>query len=517
MATYLQKRGQIFLAQEDWPHILENVSKRGIVGRDAEQKTLAEMLASKRSELLALYGRRRIGKTYLIRQYLGEAAGTYFEVTGTKSGSATLQRRRFREALESTFLGGQPLPDFRSWEDALSYLSDELQRRAQAEPKKTIVIFFDELPWLATPRAGMLEAIDYHWNARWSKIPQLKVVLCGSAASWMLRRIVHAKSGLHNRLTRQIRLAPLSLAETDKYLKARGMRMKPRETLELYLALGGVPYYLDRLIRSESVTEAIGRLCFERDGPLRNEFDDVFASLFEEHEEHMLLLRTLAKRAEGMTRQDLVIASGLRSGGGLNRRLQELEESGFIARIAPYGSLKKSTQYRVIDEFTLFYLRWMDHAPRGVLARGGASYFRARAETPSYKAWQGYAFEGVCLKHARELQRALGIDNLVTSVGTWRFVPRAKSEKRRGAQVDLLFDRRDNVINLCELKFSNDPYVVSKSYARELKDKMSLFAEYTKTRKRVILTLVSPYGLKPNTWSEDLIDRVVDATALFRS
>jgi hypothetical protein len=473
------------------------------------------MLASKRSELLALYGRRRIGKTFLIREFLGVKAGAFLEVTGTKSGSAALQRRRFREAVEKALLDGRPLPEFRNWEDALSYLSELIERHAKAEPRRTIVVFFDELPWLATARGGLLEAIDYQWNARWSKIPQLKVVLCGSAASWMLRRIVHAKAGLHNRLTRQIRLAPLSLAEAANYLKARGLRLKPREILELYLALGGVPYYLDRITRSESVTEAIGRLCFERAGALRNEFDDVFASLFEEHAEHISLLRTLAKRAQGMTRQDLIDASGMSTGGGLNRRIQELEESGFIARITPYGSLTKSTQYRVIDEFTLFYLRWMDRAPRGVLARGGATYFRARAETPSYKTWLGYAFESVCLKHAQELQRALGIDHLVTGVGTWRFVPTAKSDKRRGAQVDLLFDRRDGVINLCEVKFSNEPFVVSKAYARELKEKLALFEEHTRTKKRIILTLVAPYGLKPNTWSEDLVDRVVDAAALF--
>ncbi len=196
--------------------------------------------------------------------------------------------------------------------------------------------------------------------------------------------------------------------------------------------------------------------------------------------------------------------------------MDELEESGFITRVEPFAAKVKNTLFRVVDQYVLFYLRWIEHAPRGVLARGGASYWTARARTPAYASWMGYAFEGTCLKHASEIARALGIVNLVTAVNTWRFVPRAKSAVRRGAQVDLLFDRRDGVINLCELKFSAEPFTVTKQYARELKEKLSLFEEHTKTKKRVILTLVAPFGLKPNTWSEDLIDRVVEGKALFQ-
>ena len=473
------------------------------------------MMASNQAELLALYGRRRVGKTFLVREVVEPLSGTFLEITGTRSGASSLQRRRFREAIERAFPVGDPLPDFASWDEALAHLSDSIERRVKERPNEAIAVFFDELPWLATPRSHLLETLDYYWNARWSRIRQLKVVLCGSAASWMLRRIVRAKGGLHNRLTREIRLEPFTLAETREYLNGQKIRLKLRETLELYMALGGVPYYLDLLTPGESVPEAVGRLCFARSGPLRDEFESVFASLFEEHGEHIEIVRALAQRSAGMTRQELIGATSIASGGGLNRRLEELEESGFITRVEPFGAKVKNTQFRVIDQFCLFYLRWMEGAPRGVLSRGGAAYWKARAQTPAYKSWSGYAFEGICLQHAREIERALEIDNLVTGVGAWRFVPRDTTDVRRGAQVDLLFDRRDAVINLCELKFSDGPFVVSKAYAKELKEKVQLFEQHTKTKKRVILTLVAPFGLKANTWSEDLIERVVDGEALF--
>ena len=467
----------------------DRVAKSTLVGREIERKILAEMSASSKPELIVLYGRRRIGKTCLVREALG---------------------------IESVFLGGHPLPDFTSWETALSYLADLVERRRREQPGEPIVLFFDELPWLAAPRSRLLEAIDYIWNARLSKIAEVKMILCGSAASWMLRRIVHAKGGLHNRITRQIRLEPFSLRETADFLQASRVRLKSREILELYLALGGVPYYLSLVERGKSVSEIVG-LCFERSGRLRTEFDDVFASLFENHEEHIAILRALAKRKEGLNRNDLIAATRFSSGGGLNRRLQELEEAGFIARVNPWRARVKNTMFRVIDEYTLFYLKWIERAPRGILARGASAYWTSMTQTPRYVAWAGYAFESVCFKHAREIQRALGIESLVTDVGTWRWAPRAKSSTRDGAQVDLLFDRRDAVINLCEIKFSTEPFVVTKAYARQLREKTELFERHAGTRKRVILTLIAPYGLKTNAWSEDLIDRVVDADAFFRT
>jgi hypothetical protein len=408
------------------------------------------------------------------------------------------------------------LPDFRTWDDALSYLTGLVEAREAAHPEQPIVLFFDELPGLAAPKSRLLESLDYYWNRSLSRVASVKLVVGGSAASWMLRRIVLAKGGLHNRITRQIRLEPFTVREARTYLASRQIRLKSVELLQLYMALGGVPYYLSLVPRGQSVAGAIGALCFERAGPLQAEFANVLASLFSDHEGHAAILRALAKRKEGRTRDELVEATERTSGGSLNRRLQELEEAGFIARVEPYGKKVKSALYRVIDEYTLFYLKWIEPAPKGILARGGARHWQAMSQTAGYAAWAGYAFESICLKHARELESALGIENLVTAVGSWRFLPSGRTPHRMGAQIDLLFERRDGVINLCEMKFSTEPFVVTKAYARELRDKIALFEAQTKTKKRVILTLVAPLGLKRNAWSEGLIEQVVDESALLR-
>ena len=487
---------------------------KSIVGRTHEIALFDEVLKSGRAELVALYGRRRVGKTYLVRNHLAPRAGTYLEVTGTLNGSAALQRRRFREAVEAAFNNNQPLPDLPSWEDALSYLTTLVEARAQARPRETIVLFFDELPWLSTARSRLLEALDYHWNRRLSQVDQVKVVLCGSAASWMLRRIVHARGGLHNRLTRSIRLEPFTVRDANAYLQSRRVRLAPLEMLQLYMTLGGVPYYLNLVERGRSVPDVVGRLAFEQGGPLQSEFQDVFQSLFYHHDEHITLLRALARKREGLTRNELLAATGLTSGGGVNRRLQELEEAGFVGRVEPFAAIKKNAMYRVIDEYTLFYLKWMERAPKGVLARGGAAHWRSVSQTPAYTAWAGYAFESLCYKHALELIRALDIENLVTSVGTWRHVPKNRSARRQGAQVDLLFERRDGVVHLIEIKFVGAPFVVTRAYAQSLKEKVQLFEQQSKVRARIIVTLVAPFGLKTNAWSEGLIDRVVDISSL---
>lgn len=491
-------------------HLSLHKVAKSISGRKREQQLLQEVASSDRAEFVAVYGRRRVGKTFLVREFFEDRASVFLEVTGTKDGPAGLQRRRFREAVEHSFAIDYPLPEFANWNDALAFLTSTIVRRAERRPGEAIVVFFDELPWLATPRSGLLEAIDYYWNRTLSRLAEVKLIVCGSAASWMLRRIVDAKGGLHNRLTRSLRLDPFSLAETRDYLRGRRMKHGLTELFRLYMALGGVPYYLSLVKRGESVAQSIGRLCFEHGGPLQREFEVSFASLFDGHESHIAILRALAQKQTGMTRDEIIEATKLGSGGSLNRRLDELEQSGFVARVQPYGRRTKSTSFRLIDEFTIFHLRWIEAAPRGVLARGGTKHWQAVARTPGFSAWSGYAFESICLKHAAELERALGIDGLVVARGAWRHVAPRGRPAREGAQVDLLFDRSDGVINLCELKFSQAPYVVTKAYASDLRHKIEIFERRTKTRKRCVLTLVSPFGLKPNTWSEDLVEVVVD-------
>ncbi len=376
-------------------------------------------------------------------------------------------------------------------------------------------MFLDELPWLATPRSGLLPALDHVWNTRLSRVPGLTMVLCGSAASWMLDKLVHARGGLHNRITRRMRLSPFTLGETKAYLEeVRGVRWDVPQLLELTMALGGVPHYLRQVRQGLSAAQNIAATCFDPNGQLYDEFPRLFASLFANSQTHDGLVRAIAKRNAGVSRDELIAATGLSTGGALGRKLGELEEAGFIARAVPYGRRSKGTTYRLIDEYSKFYLTWIESAPRGLLAADGAQHWLGQRQTPAYRAWAGFAFEALCLKHAAAIRNDLGIGSIPAVVSTWRDVPRARSAVRTGAQVDLLFDRADGVITLCEIKHASDDFVISKQYARALHDKIEIFRNRTGTRKQISLVLVTTHGLKRNLWSEDLIDGVVTADAM---
>ena len=486
-----------------------------LVGRDKERRILDAMLASPEAELVALYGRRRVGKTTLVREHLEPLADTFVHVTGEKDASAAVQLHGFKRELERVFYGGAPLPPLASWREGLRLLADLVERAVASRPDGRVVVFLDELPWLSTPRSGLLQALDHVWNTRLVRVPQLCVVLCGSAASWMLDKLVHAKGGLHNRITRRMRLEPFTLAETREYLVARGLRWEPQQVIELTLALGGVPYYLRHVRRGGSAAQNVAALCFGKDAPLADEFTRIFASLFGEAGAHEQLVRAIASRPRGILREDLLAKTARTSGGGLARQLRELEEAGFIAAFTPYGRKSKHTAYRLIDAYSRFYLTWVEKAPRGLLATTGPQHWQGQSTSPGYRSWSGHAFEALCLEHAPAIQRALGLQQVPAQVATWHAVAPAGQRPRMGAQIDLLFDRADGVITVCEMKYAAEEFVVSKDYARDLHARLDLFRERTGTKKQLSLVLVTPYGLRRNLWSEDLVEEVITAEALF--
>jgi hypothetical protein len=332
----------------------------------------------------------------------------------------------------------------------------------------------------------------------------------------MLEKLIRAKGGLHNRVTHRLRLEPFTLGEVRAFLAGRGVRLNNTQLLELYLAIGGIPHYLMGARRGRSAAQLVGELCFSQTGLLRDEFSRLFASLFRDSEGHEAIVRALATKRSGLSRNEITSLIGAKSGGGLARRLMGLEEAGFITGTPAYGKQTKDTLYRLTDEYSLFYLDWIEPASKRARQQGGAKYWTAKSSTPRWTAWAGYAFENVCFSHAGRIERALGIDHLAPEFATWRFVPPPGSNQQ-GAQIDLLFDRQDGVITLCEVKHTREPFTVTKAYATSLKRKISVFAERTRTNKDVQLALVTSHKFVPNIWSEDLIDSVVTLDTLFDS
>ena len=473
-----------------------------LVGREAERRQLELAIGSKDPEFIAIYGRRRVGKTFLVRRLF--AAELCFELTGIHNAPLPVQLRNFQRAL-ATAVGGPLEPAVPSdWLHAFAQLERYL---AGLSPRAPQVVFLDELPWLAARRSGFLSALEHFWNAWASRHPWLKLVVCGSAASWMRRNLLRAKGGLHNRVTRRLRLEPFDLATAEQLLHARNVRLDRYQVLELYMAMGGVPHYLKEVQRGESAQQSIARIAFARDGLLHDEFTNLYASLFEKAQRHEKVVRALARHPLGMVRNDLIAVAGLSSGGTTSAVLDDLEQSGFIAVMPPYHRHKRESVYRLVDEYSLFYLRWIE--PGGKRVSGG---WAGRRETGHWRAWSGLAFEAICLKHVAFLKRALGIAAVATEEWTWS--ERDAADGGPGAQIDLVIDRADGCTHLCEMKFSRAPFAIDKRYAAELAHKRAAFQRATGGARTTFTTMVTTFGLKDNRYASD-VDNSLTMDALF--
>lgn len=480
------------------------MSMKKIIGRKEEIKLLAEAAASKKASLVAIYGRRRVGKTYLIHTYYEDRIA--FELTGQYGASLKMQLKQFSKELQDATGSALALKPPETWVDAFHALEQYL---ATKDKRKKWVVFLDELPWLDGRKSGFLSAFEHFWNTWASRQPNIIVVVCGSAASWMIRNIAGNKGGLHNRITQKIKLEPFTLVETEQYLRHIGNPMDRYQIIQLYMSFGGIPPYLDIAGKDKSAQQTIEKSCFTKDGLLRGEFKNLYDSLFELADNHIKTVQALSETTKGLTRQEIIDTCGLSSGGRTTEMLQELEESGFIKSYIPFGKTTKDAIYRLLDEFSIFYLKFMDgkqSSAKGAWAKLSSS--------PSYVIWSGMAFEAVCLKHVEQIKEALDIGGFKTEDGVWRYVP-AKGTKEKGAQIDLLIDRSDRSINICEMKFYGDEYAISKSYSEELKRKLQVFRDVTKTKKTLYLTFITTFGLTENTYSEALVHQGLTFDVLF--
>lgn len=466
-------------------------------GRTREKALLESALRSSDPELLAVYGRRRVGKTYLIRNYLGPRLR--FELTGMYEVTLKQQLRNFYRSFVRA-CGQDGIVSPTSWTAAFEMLSSWLERSIADSPEKESqqkwVLFFDELPWLATKRSGFLSAFEHFWNTWASRRKEIMIVICGSAASWMIRNIINHRGGLHNRVTRQMLLEPFTLAETRTYLQSRGVQLGEYQCIELFMAFGGIPYYLNYAQPGMSAAQIIEQTCFAKDGILLHEFKRVFASLFEHYDRHIQVCRALATKRGGLTRNEIIHRTDLSSGGTATKTLDELEQSGFLMVQRSFGKTKRVAIYRLSDEYSLFYLRWIEGRS------GRAAEWQSERGSPAWRAWSGIAFEGICIKHVAWLKTAIGVGGVRTIDSAWSH--RAVDPSDEGAQIDLVIDRNDGCMNLCEMKFSESEFVIDKAYAKNLRNKAGSFARVTKTRKTLFLTMVTTYGVRENQYYGDL-------------
>ena len=460
-----------------------------LIGREKQQQALLELLESDESQFCAIYGRRRVGKTYLVKQTFGGKFA--FVHTGLAKATKAEQLWEFRESLRSAGVKKCKLP--KTWFEAFHMLQDYLA--SLPEGKK--IVFIDELPWLDTPKSRFLTAFEHFWNG-WANLrDDIVLIVCGSATSWIIGNIVHNKGGLHNRLTRQIHLRPFNLKECELYAQKQSLEMTHRDILETYMVLGGVPYYWSLLRPEWSWAQNIDNLFFDETAELRDEFKALYASLFRAPQPYIEIITALGTKKVGMTFDELDKALTINLGGKLADRLEELEQCSFIRSYTALGKVKKDTRYQLIDNFTLFHFKFIAEANKGSRTR-----WTTIIGTPEYRAWSGLAFERVCMLHENQILKALGISGMECGIYSWTYRP--QNDKEKGAQIDLLIDRSDNVINVCEMKFYSDPYAMTKADDEDVRDKKTIFQNVTQTRKAVRIVMVTSYGLVRNAYAKGI-------------
>lgn len=464
-----------------------------LIGRQSEQALLQECLASGRSEFVVIYGRRRIGKTFLVRRFFKDKYA--FSFVGMHNADKELQLAEFAKALQR--YSQLPLaPTLKNWTDAFHCLQKMLEA---VKDKGKKVIFLDEMPWMETPKSDFVSALENFWNGWAAMRDDIMLVACGSATSWMVDKLLHNQGGLFNRITRKIYLRPFLLREVEEYLDSKGFNWNRYQIAQAYMILGGVPFYLSLLNPRQSLLANIDELFFSgHQAMLSAEYNELYATLFKRPENYLMVIKVLAERKEGFSRQELAERTKL-SGAALTKVLSDLELCDFILVYARFGNKKNNAIYRIKDFYTLFYYKYVEGQNTQDPLR-----WTHLSSSQQVVSWQGFSFELLCLLHLEQIKKTLGIDRILNDSSAWR-----SRLSDCNTQIDLVINRADHNINLCEMKFANGLYAIDKSYEQKLLERMSIFRAETKTRCSTRLTMVTTYGVLKNKHSGLVDDEIV--------
>ncbi len=473
-----------------------------MVGRHDQIREMKLRLKSSKAEFLVVTGRRRVGKTFLIDNVYRK--NTVFHMTGIRNGNIGAQLQNFSQKL-AEYSGTPYVSPAENWQAAFVQLKQYLQTLKKT---KSHVIFLDELPWIYTIRSGFIQLLAHFWNDYLSKQKNFTLVVCGSATSWIVNKITNDKNGLHNRVTSWISLKPFSLSEVEEFLIKRKIRLTRQNIAQIYMIMGGIPYYLENIKKGESVALMAERMCFRDGGLLKREYDNLYNALFDNPQNHEAIVAALSKSKDGLTRKEIIKKAKLMAGGPYTRAMEELMQSGFVIEEQPYNKRKRGSIYKINDEYTVFYHKFIKKNKKYI--RG---MWQQLSESQSYKIWCGYAFEMLCKKHIDGIKRSLGIGSIYTEVSSLRVS--SKDNEDGGFQIDLIIDRKDATINLCEIKYYATAIRIDKAYASKLTWRREAFREYTKSKKTIFNTLITNRGVADNAHAKEVVDSAIELDALF--
>jgi uncharacterized protein len=464
-----------------------------IIGRIPEKEALERYLQKAQSQFIVVYGRRRVGKTFLIKRYFNEQFTFY--CTGLARGNKQQQLINFSHALRQYFPAFNESVAVENWYTAFAALQKYLSTTS-VQGKK--IIFLDELPWMDTAGADFLTGLEFFWNSWASGQKDIFLVVCGSATSWMVSHLFTSKGGLYNRVTGKLKLEPFTLGETKAFFDTNGFQYNHQQCAEAYMVFGGIPFYLEQFDKALSPAQNIDRLCFGTDAFFKDEYHLLYKSLFKKHEKYLQVVAAIGTKNKGIIREEIKATIDLSDGGSLTKILIELEENGFIRKYGALSKKAKGALFQLVDFFSLFYRNMQPHLAK-------PTYWLSNYQSPSYAAMMGYAFEILCFTHVAQIKKALGIAGIMSNEASWN---------NAHAQIDMVIERADQVINIIEAKYSNAPYLITKKYDMELRNKINEFQQDTATRKAIWLVMVTTYGLKDSPYN-GLVHSQIKLDALF--
>ncbi|MBQ4406878.1 MAG: ATP-binding protein [Bacteroidales bacterium] len=455
-----------------------------LIGRKSQTAELDEIMKSDAPEFVVIFGRRRIGKTYLINQYYDDKFT--FKHTGLASKDKNEQLKNFGESLRR--YGSSLCPDPKDWMEAFALLRTLLENK-KSKGKK--VVFIDELPYMSTPKSNLITALEHFWNDYGNTQNNLVLIICGSATSWIVKNIIKNKGGLHNRITRRIYLHPFTVSECKEFFDYKNIIIGDKDILECYMIMGGVPYYLSLMQRGKSLAQNVDQMFFKRQGKLYGEFDELYSSLFDESSTYIKVIEAIGQKNKGLSRKEIIKATGLPDGGTLTKILNDLDNCDFIRKYQSLNNKERNSIYQLTDFYSLFYLKFIKK-----YGTTDKEFWTLQLGTTIHNAWAGYAFEQFCLQHVNCIEKALGISGVQTRVSCWQ-----SQKSENGAQIDLVISRADGIVNVCEMKFWNTKFTINKKYHAELMNKIETFRTETKCRQPIHLVMVTTYGIVQNEYS----------------
>ena len=453
-----------------------------IIGRKQEISKLQELYKSGKPEFVAVFGRRRVGKTFLVREMFEKEF--VFDLAGLAKSSMKKQLMNFHFSMKRSAKQEFSVPN--SWLEAF----EQLIALLETLPQKRKVIFMDEISWLDTQKSGFLTALEHFWNGWACSKRDIMLIVCGSATSWIMNNLINNRGGLYNRITASIQLLPFTLHETELFLKSKNIVWSHYQMVEIYMIMGGIPFYLEKIQKGCSVAQNIDNLFFNKSSELKKEFQNLYASLFDHAEGYEKIVEILSKNRNGLTRKEIIKQAKMKSGNRITTILNNLEYSGFI-RSYSQPKRQKEQVFQLIDSFTLFHFLFLHQNNFR-----DEKFWTNSLNTPLHNVWAGLSFEIICPLHTLEIKKKLEIAGVQSAEYAWR-----SKNTETTVQFDLILDRADNIVNLCEIKYANTQYAITKEYEEKLREKIETFRQEIAPRKAIHLLMLTTFGVKQNQYS----------------